>query len=234
MIKTTVLEDDEAAREYIISLLEQTEYDFEINAFERADELDDADPADLYLLDIELAEGNSGIKAAEELRERFGDAPYIIFITAHDGYMLNAFDTGAFNYILKPIDTERFFKVVGEAAERINKRKNQSKPMLTVKCRGETRTINPNEIFYIESANHKVVLHTNDRTFECFGRITDWEEKLGDGFFRVHRGYLVNLNQISGYTNEELRLKNGSVVYIARNKLKAFKAAHLNFLRMMP
>lgn len=231
MIKATVLEDDGAAREYIISLLKHMECDFEIKSLGSIDELDTDNPSDLYLLDIELAEGNSGIKAAEFLRASFGDEPCIIFITAHDGYMLNAFDAGAFNYILKPIDTERFFKVINEAAERINGRKTASKPTLTVKCRGEVHALNPNELCYAESANHKVVFYTKESSFECYGRLRDWEEKLGEGFFRVHRGYLVNLSQVAGYTNEELRLKNGSVIYIARHKLKAFKAAHLDYLR---
>lgn len=231
MIKITILEDDAASREFAAELLRRTDYDFEIFECERTDELDYTDMSDAYLLDVELANGNTGVDAAKEIRSCFGDAPHIIFLTAHDKYMLDAFDAGAFNYILKPIDEARFFEVINRAVDRIKRRKNNSKHMITVKCKGVVQTVDPQNVCYIESANHKVIFYTPERTFSGYGKMSDLEGSLGNDFFRVHRGYLVNLAYVDGYSNSELWLKNGSKIYISKHKFKDFKAAHLNYLR---
>ena len=57
------------------------------------------------------------------------------------------------------------------------------------------------------------------------------EELLGDGFFRCHRGYLVNLAYVAEYGTGAVRLKNGENVYLAREKYSEFAKTYTKYLK---
>lgn len=228
MIKVTILEDDSASADFIETLLAQNGLK-DVVKRTKTDELDLANPSDIYLIDVELSEGN-GVDAAVRIRDELGDKPVIVFITAHDKYVYDAFDTGAFNYILKPIDTDRFDKVIKAA---VSKAQAAEGAKLVLKCKGAVHSVDYKNILYVESFNHKVAVRTKEGTLSCYARLSDLEARLGEDFFRVHRGYLVNLAEVAGYNSNELWLTDGSKIYISKHKRKDFKAAHLNYLRRL-
>ena len=107
---------------------------------------------------------------------------------------------------------------------------NNSKKHLTKRFMS-SRTVPLDSIYYIESSNHKVVLRLKDGEFSCYAKIRDWEAELGDQFFRIHKGYLVNLAYVEGYSKTELTLTSGEKLLISKYKYQDFVKAYLRFVK---
>ena len=174
------------------------------------------------------------MELARQIRQQEREIqPLIIFVTGYDSYVYDAFDVDAFQYLVKPVGEEKFARVFKRALERIaaggdHRKKAQT---ITLKTAGTSRTLPLDQILYIESSNHKAVLHLTDKEFACYAKIKDLEEELRDCFFRIHKGYLVNLSYIEQYSKTEAVLKNGERLLISKYKYRDFTKAYLHFLK---
>ena len=188
---------------------------------------------DLLFLDIALnAAGPDGMALARQIREGGPAArPVIIFVTGYERYVFDAFDVGAFQYLLKPVDEEKFAQVFARAAAQLEAGRDTPARTLTLQSAGVSRTVPLDSIYYIESSNHKVVLRLKDGEFSCYAKIRDLEAELGDQFFRVHKGYLVNLAYVEGYGKTEVTLTNGEKLLISKYKYQDFVKTYLRFLK---
>ena len=98
--------------------------------------------------------------------------------------------------------------------------------MLTVKTRWDSRPVPVRDVLYAESFGRKVILHLTNGQMEYYERIGNLERSLGDGFFRVHRSFLVNLDRIDRYTRNEIRMCGGGAVWISKYKYADFVRAY--------
>lgn len=64
-------------------------------------------------------------------------------------------------------------------------------------------------IVYAEVFNRKVTLHTVNGDLEYYGKLTELSEQVGDGFYRTHRAYLVNLDYVEKYDGTTIWLEQG-------------------------
>lgn len=93
-----------------------------------------------------------------------------------------------------------------------------------------TRSVPADDIYYIESNNRKIIVHTLAEVIECYGKIGELEKELQEGFFRIHKGYLVNMKYVDGYNRTEVRVKNGSSLLLSKYKYQDFAKAYLEFI----
>ena len=236
MIRIAICDDEAPTRAYLASLIRAQDCLCEVVEYASAgDCLADRREIDLLFLDIELnAAGLDGMALARQVREGNSAAqPVIIFVTGYERYVFDAFDVGAFQYLLKPVDEEKFAQVFARAVEQIEvgRVRPQLSHALTLQSAGTSRTVPLDNIYYIESSNHKVVLCLKDGAFSCYAKIRDLEAELGDQFFRVHKGYLVNLAYVEGYSKTELTLTNGEKLLISKYKYQDFVKAYLRFVK---
>ena len=236
MIRIAICDDEAPTRAYLASLIRAQDCPCEVVEYASAgDCLADHRGIDLLFLDIELnATGPDGMALARQIREGSSAAqPVIIFVTGYERYVFDAFDVGAFQYLLKPVDEEKFAQVFARAVEQIKAGRVQPQlsHALTLQSAGTSRTVPLDSIYYIESSNHKVVLCLKDGAFSCYAKIRDLEAELGDQFFRVHKGYLVNLAYVEGYSKTELTLTNGEKLLISKYKYQDFVKAYLRFVK---
>ena len=236
MIRIAICDDEAPTRAYLASLIRAQDCPSEVVEYASAgDCLADHRGIDLLFLDIELnAIGPDGMALARQIREGSSAAqPVIIFVTGYERYVFDAFDVGAFQYLLKPVDEEKFAQVFARAVEQIEAGRVQPQlsHALTLQSAGTSRTVPLDSIYYIESSNHKVVLRLKDGKFSCYAKIRDLEAELGDQFFRVHKGYLVNLAYVEGYSKTELMLTNGEKLLISKYKYPDFVKAYLRFVK---
>ncbi len=234
MIRIAICDDEAPTRAYLASLIRAQDCPCEIVEYASAkDCLADQRKIDLLFLDIELnAAGPDGMALARQIRERSAVAqPVIIFVTGYERYVFDAFDVGAFQYLLKPVDEEKFAQVFTRAAAQIGAGRETPVRTLTLQSAGVSRTVPLDSIYYIESSNHKVVLRLKDGEFSCYAKIRDLEAELGDQFFRVHKGYLVNLAYVEGYSKTELTPTNGGRLLISKYKYQDFVNAYLRFVK---
>ncbi len=236
MIRIAICDDEAPTRAYLTSLIRAQDCPCEVVEYASASDcLADHRGIDLLFLDVELnAAGLDGMALARQIREGSSAAqPVIIFVTGYERYVFDAFDVGAFQYLLKPVDEEKFAQVFARAVEQIKAGRVQPQlsHALTLQSAGTSRTVPLDNIYYIESSNHKVVLCLKDGAFSCYAKIRDLEAELGDQFFRVHKGYLVNLAYVEGYSKTELTLTNGEKLLISKYKYQDFVKAYLRFVK---
>ncbi|RKI65959.1 DNA-binding response regulator [bacterium 1xD42-67] len=236
MIKIAICDDEANIRAYLISLIRAQSCPCEIVEYASAgDCLADTQEIDLLFLDIELTTDRSGLDGmalARKIRERAtGTQPVIIFVTGYERYVFDAFDVGAFQYLLKPVDEEKFAKVFSRAVAQIGTAREKPGRVLTLQSANTSKTVPLDSIYYIESSNHKVELHLKNGEFACYAKIGDLELELQDQFFRIHKGYLVNLSYVAGYSKTEVTLTNGERLLLSKYKYQDFVKAYLHFLK---
>jgi len=221
-----------------VSLIRAQPYSCEIVEYASAgDCLADTQEIDLLFLDIGLnppGPSLDGMALARKIRERDSAAqPVIVFVTGYERYVFDAFDVGAFQYLLKPMNEEKFAQVFARAVARIKAGRGepQGSRVLTLRSANANRTVPPDSIYYIESSDHKAVLHLKDGEFICYAKIGDLELELQDQFFRIHKGYLVNLSYVEAYSKRSVTLINGDKLLLSKYKYQGFVKAYLRFLK---
>ena len=227
-----MVDDEEAIREQIGGFIKKRNPDFDISVFDTGEGLLAAGKDfDMIFLDIQM-EGMGGIEAARTLRQSGVDV-VVIFITGIREYVFEAFDVSAFHYLLKPIEEQKFMEVLGRAAEEARKRKGQKERQIFIRAKNQGYTLNLNSILYIESRGKKVEIHTTDieDIIESYATMDELEGQLGDGFYRCHRGYLVNMAHIVRYDNDSIFLSSGGKVYLTRKKHNEFVKAYMWYLQ---
>ena len=229
-LNIAICDDEKAIREQINELIEKEKAGISTDLYETGDALLAADKKfDIVFLDIQM-EGTDGIETAKKLRERDEDT-ILIFITGIREYVFEAFDVAAFHYLLKPIEEEKFREVFRRAGRELEKRKSKRRETVFIKTRNRSFSLEKDSILYIESRGKKVEIHTTGETIEAYASMNEMEGQLGGGFFRCHRGYLVNMAYVAEYDSESITLNNGEYVYLAKEKYGEFVKAYMRYLR---
>ncbi|MBD5156507.1 MAG: response regulator transcription factor [Butyrivibrio sp.] len=171
---------------------------------------------DILLLDIQMP-GKNGMETATELR-RDDKKTVIIFVTALEDYVFQAFDVNAFHYLVKPFDDAKLARVLANAVSQAASAKTEEKiPDLMITAGGKHITVNPGEIIYAEVFDRKIILHTAGENIEFYGKMKELEKKLGDNFYRPHRAYLVNFDYIRKYDASTIYFENGQALMAKQN-----------------
>lgn len=231
MLKIAVCDDESFIREYLKTVIHRVLHT-EADLYAGGEALLAANTDyDILLIDICLAKTKdvdklNGMETARRLRKTSNAV--IIFITALREYVYDAYDVEAFHYLLKPINEEKLCEVLKKAAVKAGE-KRASEPLI-IKADGVYHQIPLEDIFYAENDGRKVILHTKTGTFSYYEKMGILEQKLGAGFFRSHRGYLVHLQEVSGYDRSSITLKNGDTVFLAKQKYNDFVSAYMNYL----
>ena len=231
LIEIAVCDDEKVIREQIADLVEQQGAGCRTELFATGDELLAVKRHyDMIFLDIQM-EGRNGIETARAIR-KYDEQAIIVFITAVKEYVFEAFDVGAFHYLLKPIGEEKFAEVFAAAKRGIEKSRKgrEETPTLFLKGRKRSVTLKQKDILYIESRSNKAVIHTARDEIEAWQSIQKLEGELGSSFYRCHRGYLVNMAHISEYSSDMIDMDDGGRVYLAKEKYPDFVRAYLRYL----
>lgn len=195
---------------------------------------------DVVFLDIQMPELN-GIELTKSLN--ISKLPLVVFITAFGTYAIQAFESNAIDYLLKPFDDERFdrmFQKVLKQLELTNKQEfsavfekygqffqQMSQPtyaeIVTVKDGGRIQLIKVTDLMYVEAEGNYISLHTEKSKHLLYETLTHFESKLNPKtFVRIHRSTIVNLHfikEIQSHFNGDYSviLKNEKVLRMSRN-----------------
>lgn len=237
MIRIAICDDEKNIRLYLSRLIKKQNIDCTIAEYAHPDDFLSAHrETDLLFLDIRLNDSgrkdiSNGMDLAKEIRSReSGPQPLIIFVTGYDSYVFDAFDVGAFQYLMKPIDEDKFADVFRRAVKQILDNAGKRKTSLTVSLAGTRKIIPLEQIYYMESHGHKIVLHLKDGILEYYGKIGTMEQELQGQFCRIHKGYLVNLSYVESYDRTEVTLTSGRRLNLSKYKYDSFVKMHLQFI----
>lgn len=184
-----------------------------------------ARPYDLVFLDIEMPEIN-GISLAHQLRTISRDVP-IVFLTSHIEYALEGYEVRALRYLTKPVKSEKLQEVLSYVL-----RQMQEQRTLWIKTDLSEKKLLIRDISYMEAQNQNILIATEAETYCVRYNLTDYENELReDGFFRVHRGYLVSMQHIKSIGKGEVTMDSGAVLPVSRTKEKSLKEALFQYIR---
>ena len=232
-MKIAVCDDDKAAREHIVSLVKEQIQDAEIMTFATGEEMLEVQSTfDISFLDVEMRE-ISGMDVANHIRqeEQGNTKSIIIFVTGYEKYMNSAFDVSAFHYLLKPIDEEKFRSVFGRALDELYVVGERTKRFILVRNSGIQQKVYLKDIYYIESANKKIIIHTKMGVLDSYRKMNELEQMTGRGFYRCHRCYLVNMEQIVSYNADTIKVVNGDKLILAQKKYNDFIRQYMKYAK---
>lgn len=229
MLRIAIVEDESLYQEQLIDFLNQFQREkkipIESKLYTDGDEFVDSYEAqfDIVLMDVQMPLMD-GMSAAEEIR-KIDSKVVIIFITNMAQYAIKGYAVDALDYVLKPITYFPFSERLEKAIERLQNRETK---YITIKVKSGYTRLQLSDIYYVESQGHKLIFHTKEGKVESNGAMKDLEKELDDYyFFRIHKGYLVNLNHVDGI-NEQGAVISGEELPISRAKRKLFMKAVAN------
>ncbi|AJF68486.1 LytR/AlgR family response regulator transcription factor [Streptomyces vietnamensis] len=189
---------------------------------------DGDDGIDVVFLDIHMP-GLTGLDVAR-LLAGFARPPHIVFVTAHEGFALQAFDLKAVDYVLKPVRRERLAEAVRRVHELVHATAAPvpaAPEQIPVELGGVTRFVSVDEIAYVEAHGDYARLHTDHGSHLVRIPISTLEERwAARGFVRIHRSHLVALGRI-----DELRLDAGATSVRIGDTDLAVSRRHARHLR---
>lgn len=232
MLKALVVDDEAPARSELRYLLEEAggvEVVGEASNTAEALQLIKAIPYDVVFLDVDMP-GLSGMQLAEALAtlER---QPSIVFVTAHSEYAVKAFEVAATDYLVKPVEVDR----LRTAIERLQP--SEETPVkverIPVEKGGRKLLLQVGDIFYIMAKDDYSYIYTNEERYLSTISLAQLETRLEpQGFFRVHRRFVVNLSQVKeivpmygGTMLLTLKDKNATQVPASRRRVPTLKRA---------
>jgi two-component system LytT family response regulator len=197
--RALIVDDEALARERVRTLLEASEGVTIVGECSGGREAVDAiieQRPDLVLLDVQMPDLN-GFEVLDAVAPEW--LPAVIFVTAYDEYALKAFDVHAIDYLLKPIEPERFRTALARATKRDLLSLLDERPIdrLVIRTRSKVSFLKPSEIDWIEADGKHAVLHAGRDTHVVRHTLTRLERRLtSHGFVRVHRSAIVNVDRI--------------------------------------
>lgn len=218
-----IIDDEKLARDLLREYLESMEgielLDECSKGSEAVEKINKLKP-DLIFLDVQMP-GMTGFEVLDEIDHE----PYVIFITAYDQYAIRAFEKNAVDYLLKPLDEDRFRQSVTRALNRkkmeegglenllgslrqVNRKETYDSHIFVQKSE-KLFNLPVEEIIYLEASGDYTIISTKNDQFVSSSGIGKLEELMSpDIFIRVHRSTIVNVN----YLKEIERHFNGGMV----------------------
>ena len=206
-MKCLVVDDETLARERLIRLLgdcDGLEVCGEASSGEQALEVAQAQQPDLVLLDIRMP-GMDGLEAARYLMQ-LEQPPAVVFTTAFGDHALEAFETQAVDYLLKPIHPDRLQQALDKARrlssaqleEVAAAQPDRRRSHLCARVRGNLELVEIAEVIFLQADQKYVTVCARDRQILIEESLKSLEEEFADLFIRVHRNALVANTAIRG------------------------------------
>lgn len=235
MIRIAVCDDfkDIVAQvnEYLMEYRQLRNAELDINSFFNAEDLLDylkSNRCDLIILDIELVEMN-GVELGHKIRTELNDNIIkIVYISGKNCYDRQLFDVQPLNFLQKPIDKEKLFKMV-DLTRKLLSGKDR---IFTFENKQGTFRIKFSDILYFESFDHYLKIATTSGSYEYKSTLTEIMKQVSDlRFLQVHRSYIINFDNSSRIKYEEIKMSNGDTVPISRDRRKDIRRIILEWER---
>jgi two-component system LytT family response regulator len=246
-LRVLVVDDEALARQRLCSLLARAPNVEVVGECENGLEAVAAIRAhgpDLVFLDVQMPELDGFDVITEVGTDKM---PPVIFVTAFDDYAVSAFEYGAFDYLLKPVDHVRFHQTLDRARKRlrespasaslssqlsvlmqqVGQQLDAPKNRIGVKVNGKILFLDPDEIFWIQARDDLARIHLAEVAYDVREPLSRLEARLPrNRFLRVHRSTIVNTAQVReaqpfDQGDQLLILRNGKRITTGRSYRKA-------------
>ncbi|MFT4698595.1 MAG: two-component system LytT family response regulator [Flavobacteriaceae bacterium] len=238
-LKAIIVEDEETSREILRNYI--AKYCPKVTLLGEAANVEEAlllirnHDLDLVFLDVEMPYGN-----AFDLLDRVGDRQFeTVFVTAYNHYAIDALNAHASYYLLKPISIDKLIEAVDYVSEIKEKENslqntvlkpiiNQVAGKITIPQQNGFEVLEIKDILYCQADDNYTNIFLKDTKRLVSKTLKHFEEILSEnGFARVHKSYLVNVNEIKEYKKGKggsVVLTNGKQVMVSPSRKKELLA----------
>lgn len=234
-LNSIIVEDEETSREILKNYLKK--YCPNVNVHGEASNVNEAlelirqqDNLDLVFLDVEMPYGN-----AFDLLEKVGDRTFeTVFVTAYNHYAIDALNAHASYYLMKPISIDELIKAVDYVGEIKTKedalqnqvlvpKTNSVDGKITIPQQDGFEVLNTQDILYCKADDNYTEIYLNNNKKKLVSKTLKYfEEALSNSnFARVHKSFLVNVNEVIKYKKGKggsVVLSNGKEVMVSASK----------------
>lgn len=239
--RTLIVDDEPLACELLQALVEK-HGEFAVSASvhrgDQALQMCQEGAFDLLLLDIEMP-GINGVNLAAELKA-MPQPPVVVFVTAFAQHAIKAFELEAIDYILKPVNKQRFNQVLDKVAAHLaqqsewqaaqpvlnllNLATEQATHNLTVQSADGPKQLDHEHIIWLQACNQYTQVHLADGSHHLISQNlqTLLQQLPGDRFIRIHRSAAINLSHVHSTQKRSgqsfIRLSDGADLPLARSR----------------
>lgn len=209
-IRIAIADDDAGMRMVVRKLIERADDYALVGEAENGEELlalFEKTRPEVVFMDVEMP-GMSGVECARLIQDK-NPKTIMVFVTAHEEYMADAFEVYAFDYLLKPFRLERAMHTLDLIRQRLRESAGaQDAPQKPVRFNAPARImlrhregvsfVDLNDILLVQREERATVVYVADGgRFVTGDTLGEMEERLPEGmFFRTHKSYIVNINHI--------------------------------------
>lgn len=184
---------------------------------------------DLIFLDIEM-KNMDGLTAAKEIR-KYDDLTMLIYVTSHESYAIEAYEVQPFQFMVKPVNMERFHKYFMKAYEKLTK----GPYYFLCEFKGKGHILRTRDIMYFKSNRRIIQIYMSDGTdYKFYGKMKDLENNLKQekaDFWRIHQSFLVNVRYIAVITHDHIILKNSKPLSISEDRRKLIGEKYCDYIK---
>lgn len=225
LLRALVVEDERAARRYLVELLDKHP---RIEVFAAVESLEEANQAlgvksgvhfDVAFVDIDLGGfGGSNVAGLTLISEHHArpEAPYFVLATASTDHALRAYELGVTDYVLKPFSPKRVVECVDRLVDRASTHSIPPAPTrIVARTRSGLTFVKIEDVVAVQAEQRLAYVHVCGERFDVDVGLSTFERHFGGRFLRVHRNWLVALEHIDGLERDR------DETWVCAGKLKA-------------
>lgn len=231
-LKALVLDDEKSGRDMVGYFIAENASDlfgevFFASNIDEATRILERSTVDVVFLDIQL-KGEIGFNIAQILPPN----TQVVVVSAFPEYALQAIKLEVIDYLLKPISEDDFLKLKQKIEKRIDLTKKSESPgqgnksSLIIRESGMNVVVPFQDIEYVEAAGAYSKIITQQKEHLISKTLKVLSPSLPSHFVRVHRSYLVPVDQIATYKSNQLCLKNGKQIALSKTGRKVLQASY--------
>lgn len=195
------------------------------------DKIASAENLGLFFLDIDLKSDINGLVLAQQIR-RIQPRCFIIFITSHSemSFLTFQYKVEALDFIIKDTSKhirEKIHECLLNVEDKYTSLNNSVSKTFMITQNDRRTAVDYNDIIFFETSNniHKIILHAKRRVVEFSGQLKDIEKQLDQRFYRCHRSYLINKDNIAevDFNDLSVQMNNGETCPISVRMKKGLK-----------
>lgn len=224
-LKCIIVDDEPNAIELLISYVENIPFlKLEASFLSPIEALSfiQSNKVDLLFLDV-----NMPLLSGMQLMKALEQPPMCILTTAYAEYALQGYELNVVDYLLKPIEFDRFLMACNKAWQKSKASHDLAPSTLetkSIKIKSGQRIyqLNPMEVLFAEASGNYTIIHTRDKKIMTLMNMEEASRQLSHHWFlRVHRSFIVNLQQIKSVENHKIEM-NGTSISVSKSYRKAF------------
>jgi len=231
MITIGICDDDAMIREQLSYIVEEKFSEMLVYTFSAPDELEDFlqnkknSILDILIMDI-VFEKQNGIQVAKKIQNLYPKMQ-LIYLTGYIDYARDIFETNPIYFLVKPIEENKLSDALSRA---ILKCKEKELRYMTIQMKSGVYKIYYDEIIYVESEKRDLHIHLRDEVITYIAQLATLEKEFPKEYVRIHQSFLVNMDYISAFEKNEVRLKNGQSLPVSRHRCTVAKEKFLKYI----